>query len=105
LWTTDSANWGSGGIHGSISEVVDHLSRTWLVERRARNNKKYVNIEELGRRAREAPDQKIRDLHKRLIQIVYEEDDPAIQVLRRVWPRKKGSNNWRNDWSSFPLQV
>ena len=74
-------------------------------------------MRELGRRAREACDQEVRDRYKRYAEYLRErkdivmelgdvaEDDEAVQVFRRVWRRKKGSKDWRKDWSGLPLQV
>jgi len=116
VWTTDGGHWGDSKTMNSITEVVDHLSRSWLIERRARDDEKdLINVKELGRRAREARDQEKRDRAKRYVEYLRNEEDimkelediteedPVVQVLRRVWPRKESSKDWRNDWSSLPL--
>jgi hypothetical protein len=117
LWTTGGGSWGGYLGTWDISEVVNNLSRSWLIERVARNDEDMINVRELGRRVREARDQKVTDLYKRRAEyfrekedIVMElediaEDSEVMQVFRRVWPRKKGSKDWREDWSSLILQV
>ncbi|KAF2497120.1 hypothetical protein BU16DRAFT_349993 [Lophium mytilinum] len=117
LWTTGGGEWGNYGGNGGIPLVVNNLSRSWLIERVARDDKGIINVRELGRRVREVRDQEVTDGYKRRAERVgYEryivmepedvaEEDETVQVFRRAWPRKKGSKDWREDWSSFPLQV
>lgn len=116
LWTTGGGVWGNY-LGSSAATVVNNLSRSWLIERVARDDKDIINVRELGRRAREARDQQAIYWLKRRAEylgkekhIIIEPEDLAeeeeiVQVLRRVWPRKKGSKDWREDWSSLPLQV
>ncbi|EPE36417.1 hypothetical protein GLAREA_05755 [Glarea lozoyensis ATCC 20868] len=115
LWTTGGGHWGNGSSSGGISKVVEHLSRSWLIERRIRDDERHViDLKELGQRAREARDDADRngylrnvrageDVLKKLQDV--EEESPTLQVLRRVWPRTEEGMDWRDDWSSLPLQV
>ncbi|TVY13881.1 hypothetical protein LARI1_G009217 [Lachnellula arida] len=117
LWTTGGGHWGRSVFNLSTTLVVKNLSRSWLIERVARDNEDIINVRELGRRVREARDQVETDelkcraeYYRKEKDIIIEpgdlaEEDTVVQVLRRVWPRKKGSKDWREDWSSLPLQV
>jgi hypothetical protein len=116
LWTTDGGRWGNATIICGMNMVIYHLSRSWLIERGARDVKKDVTITELGRRAREAYNQKIRDYAQHNVECLriredtikaedFEEEDSVVQVFRRVWPSKESSKDWRDDRSSLPLQV
>lgn len=114
LWTTGGCHWGNYLGDSRILDVVANLSRSWLIERVAQDDENIINVRELGRRAREVRDQERTDRYKRYVEyrkdIVMELSDvaekyEAVRVFRRVWPRKKGSKDWREDWSSIPLQV
>lgn len=116
MWTYGGGHFGHGK-YGHIPNVVDNLSRSWLIERVTRDDGDIINVRELGQRAREARDQQVTDRYKRSAhkrrgvdddviepEVVAEGSD-EVQVFRRVWPRKEGSKDWRKDWSSLPLQV
>jgi hypothetical protein len=118
LWTTGGGHWGGKSLGTtSISDVVNVLSRSWLIERVARDDKDIINVRELGRRAREARDQEVIDQYKRLVDYLrdekdilktledIEEESEGVQIFRRIWPREKGIKDWREDWSSLPLQI
>jgi hypothetical protein len=115
LWTTCGGHWGDGSRGAGILKVIEHLSCSWLIERRVRDNERHIiNLKELGRRAREARDDYDRDNYLRNVRAEedilkdpqdVEEETPTIRVLRRVWPRTEDSKDWRDDWSSLPLQV
>ncbi|CAG9979390.1 unnamed protein product [Clonostachys byssicola] len=32
-------------------------------------------------------------------------DTEAMRLFRRIWPRAENSKGWREDWTSFPLQI
>lgn len=94
LWTTGGGQFGNSQSTGTGSHhVIDNLSRSWLIERVFGDE---VDVRELGRRAREIRAQQLG---------VPGEESEAVQILRRVWPRKEGSEDWREDWSSLPLEV
>jgi hypothetical protein len=117
VWTMGGGHWGTSLNNGGIPPVVNHLSRSWLVERVCRDDGDVINVRELGRRVREARDQEQTDGYRRRAEylrtekdIMMEprdvaEDSEIMQVFRRIWPRKEGSVDWREDWSSLPLQV
>jgi len=118
VWTTGGGHWGDSGGNCSIPPVVDHLSRSWLVERVCRGGgDDIINVRELGRRVREARDQDQTDKYRRRAEALGKqrhlvlsprdvaEESPIVQVFRRIWPPKEGSRDWRDDWSSLPLQV
>ncbi|TVY81595.1 hypothetical protein LSUE1_G008167 [Lachnellula suecica] len=120
LWTTGGGKWGRHFGVGNISQVIDNLSRSWRV---AREDEDIINVRELNRKVREARDLELTKLYERRAEhlrdnLLYHEakedvdielQDIAealeeVQVFRCVWPRKKGSKDWREDWSSLPLQ-
>ncbi|TVY34831.1 hypothetical protein LSUB1_G008236 [Lachnellula subtilissima] len=115
VWTTGGGQWGTSVNNASIPPVVNHLSRSWLVERVCRDDGDVTRVKELGRRVREARDQEQTDEYRRRAEYLrkekdivmepgdVEEDSEIMQVFRRVWPRKEGSRDWREDWSSLPL--
>jgi hypothetical protein len=95
LWTTGGKQFGTGDNSSSNTDLLDTLSRSWLIERVPRDDQEDITIRELGQREREARDAK-----------TYERRDTEVQkVFREVWPRKEGSKSWQDDWSSFPLQI
>lgn len=105
LHTTGGGSFGSPVTwHGGHGEIVDHLSRSWRLERGARDDGDSVTVKELGRRAREARD---RELTERFVAAFGEDPERsvAVQILRRVWPRREGSRDWREDWASLPLRA
>jgi hypothetical protein len=113
LWTTGGGQWGNNRNNGEIPNFVDNLSCSWLIERIERDNDNdIINVRELGWRARQARDQELTRLYQRRAEylreqknILWEEDSETLQVFRRIWPSKEGTLDWREDWSSIPLQV
>jgi len=104
LYTTGGGSFGERSYHHDISEVVDNLSRSWLVERGVRDDREISNVTELSQRSREARDKRSTNPSD----IVYrgESDVPdhaALHIFRRIWARKEGSKDWREDWESLPL--
>lgn len=109
LWTTGGGQFGNSSGNADIPNVVNNLSRSWLIERVARDDKDIINVRELGLRAREARDQRLTDQYNmrraRLGKEVDVTDSESVGVFHRIWPRKEESKDWREDWSSLPLQV
>jgi hypothetical protein len=95
LWTAGGSEHG-GGYNWFIYMFIKHLSRSWLIERLPRDNREDITVRELGQHVREIDD----DLD---VSRCYESE--VGPVFRSIWPCKEGSNDWRDDWSSFPLQV
>jgi hypothetical protein len=97
LWTTGgfkySTRWGV-----QASTIVAVLSRSWLLERVPRDDQDDITVRELGKCGREVG------------MGIYASDVQAFsksaagQVFNSIWPRKQGSKDWRDDWSSSPLQ-
>ncbi|EPE36636.1 hypothetical protein GLAREA_08799 [Glarea lozoyensis ATCC 20868] len=117
IWTTGCCRWGDNTYIHYIKNVVDNLSRSWLFERIARDEGDIINVKELGRRIREAHDQyETSRWHRRIdamlvennvvVELIDEQESPkeVFQVFRSIWPDRKGKD-WREDWSSLPLQV
>ncbi|EPE32280.1 hypothetical protein GLAREA_07413 [Glarea lozoyensis ATCC 20868] len=95
------------GIPNDEDIVISNLSRFWLIEKSVRDDMDTINVKELGREAREARDA----MESELYGIHYKGDrtgallppNSAVHIFRRIWPQKKGSMDWRQDWTSFPL--
>ncbi|ROW15086.1 hypothetical protein VPNG_03411 [Cytospora leucostoma] len=117
LWTKGGGQFGDSGRQSAISEIIDSLSRSWLIERDIGNDENII-IRELGRRAREIRDQERRELDRRAREFFNQQarddnnpqapeasDTDPMRVFRRIWPRKEGNKDWREDWAGFPLQV
>lgn len=100
LWTTGGGRFGDSSCLVS-DEVYGHLSRSWLIERVVGD---VVDIRELGRRAREMRDEKMTK-QSRWASSWDSDRSFNLGVIGRIWPRKVGSEDWREDWFSFPLHV
>ncbi|KAF9694553.1 hypothetical protein EKO04_007321 [Ascochyta lentis] len=77
--------------------LVEEMSRSWLLERNPRDDQVDPIVGELGKLSREY----------RQVQMHLSDDfgGPTEKMFRSVWPCKAGSKDWRDDWSSFPLEV
>lgn len=106
LWTRGGGSFGNFDHSYEIDKVVGNLSRSWLIERVVGD---VLNVRELGRGAREMRDQELTDRYKSKAGLdrtgFYSEPEIVFGVLHRIWARKEGSRDWREDWSSLPLQV
>lgn len=86
---------GFGATSFSISNVVRHIGRSWLLERNPRDDRRdEVLATELGRQEREEIESW---LNMRL-------DLEVEPIFRRIWPRSSmEGGDWRDDWHSWPL--
>jgi hypothetical protein len=91
LWVTGGNEFGAGESLSSHSAIILHLSRSWLIECVPRNDLQDITVSELGQRARQTGER------------IYDSD--ARQVFRSIWPSDEYSEDQRDNWSSFPLQV
>lgn len=98
LWTTGAGQFGTGQIH-IAEDFYTHMSRSWLIKRVPRDDKEVVLVKELGRAEREA-----KDAYRRTVGSKGPRPK-EMEVFRRIWPSKEGSESWYDDWSSVPLQV
>ncbi|KAH8595443.1 hypothetical protein B0O99DRAFT_709868 [Bisporella sp. PMI_857] len=107
LYTTGGGNFGDATGICSISDVVDNLSRSWLIEKSVRDDEDIINLRELGQGAREARDKMLTAFYDKH----YKGDrtgsalphHSAVHIFRRIWASKKGSQDWRQDWASLSL--
>jgi hypothetical protein len=95
LWTTGGKEYGTSGSSSHVTDLLDNLSRSWLIERVPRDDQEDIIVRELGRREREAHSAKVRERRETVPQ----------KTFCEVWPCKEGSEGWQGDWSSFPLQI
>lgn len=104
LWPSGGGHWGINTYNGLVLHTVQNLSRSWLIE--VRDDKGTIDTKELGQRGR-----KIRELQERAYENSLKDARKAVAaksgrcpVFRRIWARKEGSQDWREDWASLPLQ-
>lgn len=94
------AHTSSGGLHTRIH----HLSRSYRLTRRD-DDGGGVEVVELGRKARETYDASDREHEDRMKESgrtgCY---GPMTTAFERIWPRKEGTRDWREDWRSWPLE-
>ena len=94
LWTMGGSESGVVTVSHADGTIVKNLSRSWLIERDPRDDSNDFTIREIGKHMRESGDKLIEsELTK----------SAAGQVFRTIWSRREGSEDWRDDWSSFPL--
>ncbi|KAK7911839.1 hypothetical protein PG985_014320 [Apiospora marii] len=112
--------YGQRGTSGGFKTVLEHLQRGYLLERSVRDDDADTGraatptVVELDRKAREAWDEQQRESRRDYIRR-YAEIHPAQpspppstcleEVLKRLWPAKEGSYDWRDDWESLPLDM
>ncbi|KUI61315.1 hypothetical protein VP1G_08510 [Cytospora mali] len=104
LYTTGACSFGDTVSHCDTREFVEHLSRSYLIQRSVRDDgdENTILVRELGRQARETRDKMLTENYARRAEDFH--DCSAVHVFRRVWPPKEGSKDWRDDWVSLPLQ-
>lgn len=90
---------------GDLSSRVDHMSRSFLLSRSDRDDSDHVEVIELGKRARGQRDERARHHEAEAMRRWgYTSDAKIAHIFERLWPPKLGSRDWRDDWSSQPLQ-
>ena len=107
LYTTGGGDFGNDTAYNDIPTVVENLSRFWLIEKSVRDDEDIIDVKELGLGAREARDKQETDFCNRHCGGDTTgssfPDFSAVHIFRRIWPSKAGSEDWRQDWTSFPL--
>lgn len=98
LWTKGGSECGHLTSVCSDGMIVENLSRSWLIERVPREDRNDFTIRELGGLARESRDATLRESP-----LTRDSESVAWQIFSTIWPRREGSKDWRDDWSSFPL--
>ncbi len=86
---------GDNSMLCSISDVVGHLGRSWLLERNPRDDRPDELVAtELGRQEREAKESEYP------ISLGWDVEP----IFRKIWPKRgKEDGDWRDDWHSWPL--
>jgi hypothetical protein len=98
LWPTGGCEYGRGtGVENNIGAIIGNLARSWLLERVPQDDKEDFTIRELDQNRRKAwvQDEVKYSDHSRYTEI--------WEVFRSIWPAKEGSEDWRDDWSSFSI--
>ncbi|KAK6389355.1 hypothetical protein LTR65_006736 [Meristemomyces frigidus] len=99
LTTTGGLQCGMAGSTWLLMNIVQYLSRSYQLTASVRNDSDEVEVCELGKRAREAREQRERG------STVERAECPEIAILRSIWPAKGEDSDWRDEWSSWPLQL
>jgi hypothetical protein len=99
LWTKGGSDYGQGRSDQGAGAMTRNLSRSWLIERVPRDDRDDFTVKELGKYGRGFERENVE------FEVRVGGDSAAEQVFRSIWPRKEGSRDWRDDWSSFPLQI
>ncbi|KAF2871258.1 hypothetical protein BDV95DRAFT_573622 [Massariosphaeria phaeospora] len=95
LWPKGGGYFASGNhTLGAVDMFARSLSRSWLIERVPRDDREDVTVKELGQRARETRDRETGTACSE-----------GTKMYQSIWPPKEDSKDWRDDWSSFPLEV
>lgn len=107
LHTTGAMNFGMPGQVSRMADIVHHLSRSWLIERGVRGDEQdALHVRELGLEARKARDKELLDKFEAEGGAQdYERAHAGVQVFRRIWPGKEVGRHWKDDWTSYPLQI
>lgn len=107
LHTTGAMNFGMPGRVTRMVDIVHHLSRSWLIERGVRDDEQDVlHVRELGLEARKARDKELQDrLEAEGGADDYKRLRSGLKVFRRIWPEKEVNRPWKDDWTSYPLQI
>jgi len=108
IYTTGGGKFGERlHYHKEIADVVQNLSRSWLIERLVRDDEvDAFNVKELGREAREARDERTLEFPGMIFDnLPHPPGHSALPIFRRIWAPKEGSKDWRDDWASFPLHC
>ncbi|PVH93380.1 hypothetical protein DM02DRAFT_541662 [Periconia macrospinosa] len=104
LWPSGGGEYGQDigpGLPPTVDLIIRGLARSWIIERIPRDDKEEFIVREITQ-------------HKRIYSLdfhysVYFHDPEIWKILRssRIWRPKPGrrSKDWREDWSSFPLQI
>jgi hypothetical protein len=94
-----------GMIPGGLSRRVDHISQSFLLTRSERDDNDDIEVIELGKRVREERDARGRHQEAEMLKKWGHTGDARLNsIFERLWPPKPGSRDWRDDWSSKPLQ-
>jgi hypothetical protein len=98
LWPTGAGEYGDHRIDVAVNEVVRNLARSWSIERTGWNDKEDFKVAELQRERRLI-------LEERYALLLPSRQNHWIwEVFHSIWPSREGSKDFRDDWSSFPLQ-
>lgn len=107
LYTTGAMNFGVVRQVSRMAEIVHHLSRSWLIERGVRDDEPdALDVTELGLEARKAREKELKYQYP-FEGGVWKHERPhaGVQVFRRIWPEKEVGSSWKDDWTSYPLQI
>ncbi|KAF2169875.1 hypothetical protein M409DRAFT_64857 [Zasmidium cellare ATCC 36951] len=98
LWPTGAGEYGnSTGPAHTFACLARHLARSWLFERVPRDDTDDFTVRELGRETRKALNEGDAGY------LNYGHNPEIWEVFRALWPAKKGSKDFSDDWSGVPL--
>ncbi|KAL1961538.1 hypothetical protein VTN77DRAFT_1625 [Rasamsonia byssochlamydoides] len=94
-------------IPSGLSTRAEHMSRSFWITKNAYHSSSDVEVVELDKQAREDRDEKKRQREEAKMpnkQSTWQREKLS-QIFQRIWPPKPDSRDWRDDWSSWPLQM
>lgn len=113
--TSTRGGWFGDSRLADLYRRIRYISRSFVLTRSERDDRvQDVEIVETGKKEREAYEESRRQedaLHEKHKELFgncgscHPEVKKAVRVFQRLWPPKSGSRNWRDDWSSKPLEM
>jgi hypothetical protein len=96
-----------GTVADYLPERARHMSRSFQLTKSERDDRNDVRIYEIGGGWRKWRDKNEREKEAEMIKkgIEYSGYSKMKSLFERLWPPKSGSLDWRDDWSSYPLQT
>jgi hypothetical protein len=88
-----------------VTKRVLSMSRSFQLTRSERQDSKEVEVVELNKSVREERDEQARKTEAEWVKKWNRDCVPEMtELFEKIWPPKAGSQGWRDDWSSIPLQ-
>lgn len=100
LWPTGAGEYGTGKrLFHAFTAIVQNLARSWSITRNPRDDKDDFVVTELQQERRFTLDEQNTRMMSKTQGLGFWE------VFHSIWPTQEGSKSFRDDWSSFPLEV
>ncbi|KAF2663624.1 hypothetical protein BT63DRAFT_429908 [Microthyrium microscopicum] len=100
LWPKqDDMYGGNWSPPSTVTNIVQHLARSWVVERVPQDDNEDFTVRELGQNGWRSGAQEVFDPSVPPLEF------SVWEAFRSLWPAKQGSKDWKDDWSSVPLNM